>query len=45
MKDVGVILAAAGSGSRMGQDKLLLKLGGYTVLQHSAKAFASCPDI
>ncbi len=45
MKDVGVILAAAGSGSRMGQDKLMLKLGRYTVLQHSALAFASCPDV
>lgn len=45
MRDVGVILAAAGSGSRMGRDKLMLKLGEYTVLQRSALAFASCPDI
>ena len=45
MKDVGVILAAGGSGSLMGQDKVLLKLGRYTVLQHSARAFISCPDI
>lgn len=45
MKDVGVILAAAGSGSRMGRDKLLLKLGKYTVLQRSALAFAPCGEI
>lgn len=44
-RDLGVVLAAAGSSSRMGRDKLMLKLGEYTVLQHSAKAFAFLPEV
>lgn len=43
-KKLGVVLAAAGSARRMGQDKLMLKLGRYTVLQHSALAFAALEE-
>lgn len=36
---LGIIIVAAGSGRRMGQDKLLLSLEKKSVLQHSLDAF------
>lgn len=39
------IIVAAGSSRRMGFDKLMAPLAGAPVLQHSAIAFASSPDI
>ena len=39
MKDVTLILLAAGSSSRMGRDKLTLSLGGRTPLEYSLLAF------
>ena len=38
---VAVILAAAGSAQRMGQDKLLMRLKGKTVIRRSAEAFVN----
>ena len=40
-----VIIVAAGSSQRMGFDKLLAKLAGKPVLQHSIEAFANCPNV
>ncbi len=39
------IIVAAGSGSRMGFDKLLAPLGNGPVFLHSLRAFQDCPDI
>ena len=39
------IIVAAGSGTRMGFDKLLARLGGCPVIMHTLRAFQSCPDI
>ena len=40
--DLGIILLAAGSSSRMGQSKQLLKVNGNSLLYQSAKAVADC---
>ena len=40
-----VIIVAAGSSQRMGFDKLLAKLAGKPVLQHSIEAFANCANV
>ena len=42
---VGVIIAAGGSSSRMGQNKLLLELGGLPVIVRSVLAFDSLPEV
>lgn len=42
---LSVIIVAAGSSQRMGFDKLLAKLAGKPVLQHSIEAFAEHPDV
>ncbi|MGB2403528.1 MAG: 2-C-methyl-D-erythritol 4-phosphate cytidylyltransferase [Akkermansiaceae bacterium] len=42
---LSVIIVAAGSSQRMGFDKLLAKLAGKPVLQHSIEAFAGHPDV
>lgn len=39
------IIVAAGSGTRMGFDKLLASLGGRPVILHTLLAFQACPDI
>ena len=39
------IIVAAGSGTRMGFDKLLARLGHAPVIVHTLKAFQACPDI
>jgi 2-C-methyl-D-erythritol 4-phosphate cytidylyltransferase len=39
------LLVAAGSSRRMGFDKLLAPLGGTSVLWHSIRAMASCPEV
>jgi 2-C-methyl-D-erythritol 4-phosphate cytidylyltransferase len=39
------VLAAAGAGSRMGQNKQLLELGGQTVIGRTLSAFARCRHI
>lgn len=39
------IIVAAGSGSRMGFDKLLAKLRGEPVILHTLKAFQACAEI
>lgn len=39
------IIVAAGSGTRMGFDKLLARLGGSPVILHTLRAFQACPDI
>lgn len=39
------IIVAAGSGTRMGFDKLLASLGGSPVILHTLRAFQKCPDI
>lgn len=39
------IIVAAGSGTRMGFDKLLASLGGCPVILHTLRAFQACPDI
>jgi 2-C-methyl-D-erythritol 4-phosphate cytidylyltransferase len=45
--DLAVILAGAGEGRRMGGSgpKLLLELGGRTLLEHAAVAFLACPAV
>ncbi len=43
--DLSVIIVAAGSGKRMGFDKLLAVLAGKPVLQHSIEAFEQHPDV
>lgn len=42
---LSVIIVAAGSSQRMGFDKLLAKLAGKPVLQHSIETFADHPDV
>ncbi len=42
-KNVTAVLAAAGSSTRMGFDKLSYRLGTYTVLEQSLHAFDVCP--
>ena len=44
-KTVSAVLAAAGSSTRMGFDKLSFDLGGETVLHRSIRAFAQCPQV
>ncbi|MEK0444828.1 MAG: hypothetical protein RLZZ399_149 [Verrucomicrobiota bacterium] len=39
------IIVAGGSSTRMGFNKLLAPLGGETVLWHSVRAFAGCPEV
>ena len=39
------IIVAAGSGTRMGFDKLLASLGGAPVILHTLRAFQSCQDV
>lgn len=39
------IIVAAGSGTRMGFDKLLARLGASPVILHTLQAFQNCPDI
>jgi 2-C-methyl-D-erythritol 4-phosphate cytidylyltransferase len=39
------IIVAAGSGSRMGFDKLLAPLAGKPVILHTLRAFQICPDV
>lgn len=39
------IIVAAGSGTRMGFDKLLARLAGCPVILHTLRAFQACPDI
>ncbi len=39
---VGLLLLAAGSATRMGEEKLLMRFGGKTPIAHCAAAFASC---
>ena len=39
------IIVAAGSGSRMGFDKLLARLGGSPVILHTLQVFQACADI
>ena len=41
----GAVIAAAGSSTRMGEDKLLLALGEEPVLVHSLRAFQAAPEI
>jgi 2-C-methyl-D-erythritol 4-phosphate cytidylyltransferase len=45
--DVGVVLLAGGTGSRMGADrpKQFLPLAGRTVLEHSLDLFCSLPEV
>lgn len=40
-----VIIVAAGTSQRMGFDKLLAKLAGKPVLQHSIEAFCNCDNV
>lgn len=44
-KNVTAVLAAAGSSTRMGFDKLSYSLGTYTVLEQSLHAFDVCPQV
>lgn len=44
-KNVTAVLAAAGSSTRMGFDKLSYPLGTYTVLEQSLHAFDVCPQV
>lgn len=39
---VGLLLLAAGSATRMGEEKLLMRFGGKTPIAHCAAAFAAC---
>ncbi|MHB0870052.1 MAG: 2-C-methyl-D-erythritol 4-phosphate cytidylyltransferase [Chloroflexota bacterium] len=39
------IIVAAGRGTRMGEDKVWLPLGGLPVVAHSLKAFATLPSV
>lgn len=41
----GAVIAAAGSSTRMGEDKLFLPLGDEPVLVHSLRAFQAAPEI
>lgn len=41
----GAVIAAAGSSSRMGEDKLFLPLGEEPVLVHTLRAFQTAPEI
>lgn len=41
----GVVIVAAGQGTRMGADKVWLPLAGIPVVAHSLRAFASCRDL
>lgn len=47
LRDVGVVLVAAGQGSRFGGDvpKQYLPLGGHPVLLHALRPFASHPEV
>jgi 2-C-methyl-D-erythritol 4-phosphate cytidylyltransferase len=38
----GAVIVAAGSGTRMGEDKVWLSLGGVPVVAYSLRAFAAC---
>ena len=39
------VIVAAGRGTRMGEDKVWLPLGGIPVVAYSLEAFAACPDV
>ena len=39
------IIVAAGSGTRMGFDKLLASLGGVPVILHTLRAFQTCLEV
>lgn len=41
----GAVIAAAGSSTRMGEDKLLLTLGEVPVLVHTLRVFQDAPEI
>lgn len=41
----GAVVPAAGSSTRMGQDKLLLPLDGVPVILHTLRALDDCPHI
>lgn len=41
----GAVVPAAGSSTRMGQDKLLLPLNGVPVILHTLRALNDCPHI
>lgn len=41
----GAVIAAAGSSTRMGEDKLFLSLGEEPVLVHTLRAFQAAPEI
>ncbi len=43
--DAVVILPAAGKGTRLGQAKQYLELGGVPVLARAARAAAACPEV
>lgn len=45
MKNVSAVIAAAGSGSRMGKDKMLMKLGDMSVIEHTVGIFCRCENI
>lgn len=39
------VIVAAGSSTRMGQDKMMLELAGIPVIVHTIRAFEACPCI
>ncbi len=44
-KKTSAVLACGGVGSRMGENKLLIRLCGKSVIRRSAEVLCSCPDI
>ncbi len=42
---ISVILACGGSSTRMGENKLLISIGGKTCIRRSAEAFCNTPEI
>ena len=40
-----IVVVAAGSSSRMGQDKVLLQVAGIPVIVHTLKAFEALPEV
>lgn len=43
--ELTAVIVAAGSGRRMGFDKLTVPLAGRTVVEHSLAAFEDCPEV